>query len=255
MFEPSSKKVLLAVLVTCFVIQTGLVYSDERTGPLSDAAVRGRRIFHTEACQVCHQLYGQGGFLGPDLTNAAGRVDDARLVSLLTVGSGQMPPFGLDGAQIADVRAFLEEIDRPDLGYGQLRLGDPDQGEGPQGAFEAAVRGAAPPSAVVTGLEAYSAGMCATCHVPFRTSLVNAPDLSTATRRWDDTALADVLMSGRPERGMPPPVPPLTEAQRAGMLAYLHWLDDNRDQLEAETQRILSARTTDWSDLPWWEYR
>lgn len=255
MFEPSPKKALITVLVACFAVQTGLVYSDEKNEPLSEAAVRGRRIFHDHACQVCHQLYGQGGFLGPDLTNSAGRVDETRLVSLLTIGSGQMPPFDMDAAEIADVRAFLEEIDRPDLGAGQLRLGDPTEGMGPQAAFAAAVQAAEPPSREMQGFEVFSAGICSTCHVPFQTSVVNAPDLSTAVERWDDDALNDVLATGRPERGMPPPFPALTDVQLENAVAYLHWLNENREALAAETQRLVSARSTDWSGLPWWEYR
>jgi len=255
MFEPSSKKTLITVLVACFALQTGLVYSDDRHNPLSESAVKGRQIFHKEACQVCHQLYGQGGFLGPDLTNAASRVDQARLVSLLTVGSGQMPAFHLDEDQISDVRAFLEEIDRPDLGVGQLRLGDAQEGMGPQAAFERTVRNEAPAGPVAVGFEAFASGICATCHVPFQTSMVNAPDLSTAVERWDERALHEVLTAGRPERGMPPPVPAFTEAQREGLIAYFSWLNQNRDDLVAQTQRLVSARATDWSRLPWWEYR
>ena len=41
------------------------------------------------------------------------------------------------------MRAFLEEIDRPDIGRGQLRLGDPSMSVTPQTAFDAAVRGVA----------------------------------------------------------------------------------------------------------------
>jgi len=255
MFEPSSKKTLIAVLVACFVVQTGLVYSDDRGTPLSDEAVRGRQIFHDNACQVCHQLYGQGGFLGPDLTNAASRVDEARLVSLLTIGSGQMPAFQLDEAQIWDLQSFLQELDRPSLGVGQLRLGDPADGLGLQAAFEAAVRDAAPIAEAAAGFETFTSGICATCHVPFQTSIVNGPDLSTVVERWDDDALHQVLTAGRPERGMPPPVPAFSEGQRDGLIAYFRWLNENRDDLVIQTQRLTSGRDTDWSNLPWWEYR
>ena len=93
MFKPSSKKIMSSVLVACFVIQSGLVYSDDLDIVLSCDAVEGRKLSHDGACQVCHQLWGQGGFLGPDLTNAASRLDQTRFASLLTVRSGQMPAF------------------------------------------------------------------------------------------------------------------------------------------------------------------
>ena len=81
MFEPSFKKGLLAVLVLCFLVQSVLVYTDHVDLELSAKAIEGRRLYHESACQVCHQLWGQGGFLGPDLTNAASRVDETRLAS------------------------------------------------------------------------------------------------------------------------------------------------------------------------------
>ena len=87
---------MLCVLVACFAVQTGLVYSDDVDLQLSQQAIEGRRLFHEKACQVCHQLWGQGGFLGPDLTNSASRVDETRLASLLSVGSGQMPALHFD---------------------------------------------------------------------------------------------------------------------------------------------------------------
>jgi nitric oxide reductase subunit C len=255
MFEPNAKKILLGVLVLCFLVQTTLVYSDDRSPPLSDAAVRGRVIYHRNACQVCHQLYGQGGFLGPDLTNAARRVDDVRMATLLTVGSGQMPAMHFDRAQIDDVRAFLREIDRPEVGRGQLRLGDPGAGGGPQPAFEAAVRAASPDGFAAEGLAAVSARICSTCHVPFRTSVVGAPDLSTVVERLDYAGLRSVLTDGRPERGMPPPAPSFSEAELPAVMAWFTWLNDHRGALMAETRRLQGSVDVDWSRLPWWEFK
>lgn len=255
MFEPSSKKILLTVLVACFALQTGLVYSDDVDIHLSEDAIQGRKLFHEGSCQVCHQLWGQGGFLGPDLTNVASRIDETRLSSLLTVGSGQMPALGLDARQIAFIRAFLEEIDRPDVGRGQLRLGDPDAGTTPQGAFEATVAAATPPTKAMAGFEAFRAGVCSSCHFPFQTSIVGAPDLSTVVDRVDDAGLRTVLTDGRPALGMPPPIPGFSEDRKDEIIAYLHWLKENRPTLLAEVERRQAQRSIDWSGLSWWEFR
>ena len=254
MFKPSSKKVMLSVLVVCFAIQTGLVYSDDVDIVLSADAVEGRQLFHDGSCQVCHQLWGQGGFLGPDLTNAASRVDETRLVSLLTVGSGQMPAYGYDERQIRYVRAFLEEIDRPDVGRGQLRLGDPSSSVTPQAAFDATVRSVASAGALA-GFETYASGVCTACHFPFQTSVVGAPDLSTVVERLDDAALQDVLTNGRPERGMPPPAPALSAVERDRLIEYFRWLSENRSDLMAEWEGRQADRQVDWSRLDWWEFR
>ncbi|MGY8777895.1 MAG: c-type cytochrome [Longimicrobiales bacterium] len=255
MFQPFTKKVMLSVLVVCFAIQTGLVYSDSVDLTLSEDAVEGRKLFHDGSCQVCHQLWGQGGFLGPDLTNAASRLDETRLVSLLTVGSGQMPAFNYSPEQIGHLRAFLEEIDRPDLGRGQLRLGDPDSGTTPQAAFENAVSTLAPAGAAGAGFDTFRSGICSTCHFPFQRSIVGAPDLSTAVERVSDEELRTVLTDGRPALGMPPPIPAFSENQKTDLIAWFHWLNENRVALESETDRRMSQRSVDWSRLDWWEFR
>ena len=254
MFQPLSKKVLLSVLVACFVIQSGLVYSDDTDIVLSADAVEGRKLFHEGSCQVCHQLWGQGGFLGPDLTNASSRVDETRLASLLTVGSGQMPAYAYAGQQIQYIRSFLEEIDRPDVGRGQLRLGDPSTSVTPQAAFDAVVRAEASGDEL-EGFRTFSSGICSACHFPFQSSIVGAPDLSTVTERLDTEDLIEVLKRGRPERGMPPPSPVLSDEQLDHLIKYFDWLYQNRSGLMAEWDDRQAGRSIEWRKLNWWEFR
>jgi len=245
---------MLSVLVVCFAIQTGLVYSDDVDIELSADAVEGRELFHDGSCQVCHQLWGQGGFLGPDLTNASSRIDETRLTSLLTVGSGQMPAYQYDAEQIRSMRSFLEEIDRPDVGRGQLRLGDPATSVTPQGAFDAVVREEVSPVALA-GFEAFASGVCSACHFPFQTSVVGAPDLSMVSQRLDDAELHEVLTNGRPELGMPPPSPALSATQRDQLIEYFGWLNDHRADLMSDWELRQRERQVDWSRLDWWEFR
>jgi len=73
--------------------------------------------------------------------------------------------------------------------------------------------------------------------------------------RLDDVALHEVLRSGRPENGMPPPVPALSDAERQQVIEYFRWLNSERDALRSETERRQAGATVDWSRLPWWEYR
>ncbi len=126
----TAKRVLLAFLVACFVSLSGLVYFDPAPGPaLSEVAREGRRIWHDHNCQSCHQLYGFGGFLGPDLTNAALRVRPERLRRLLVEGSGVMPAFGLTTSEIDAVDAFLEAMN--ETGQGQAKAALLDTTEDP----------------------------------------------------------------------------------------------------------------------------
>ena len=253
MFTPARKKLLLAVLVLSFGVQTGLVYSDERSEPLSEAAREGRALWQKYACQTCHQFYGQGGFLGPDLTNAASRVDSTRLVSLLTVGSGQMPPLGFSDEESAAMAAFLREMDRPEIGRGELRMGTPGEGAGAQAAFERVIEAvvvageggvaAEALAEIGAGFAAYRTRPCSACHFPFRDSPVGAPDLSLVSGSLAPDSLDQVLAEGRPLMGMPPPVPPLDAADRAAIIAFLRFPEPRTGpQLETATEALAAYR-------------
>jgi len=257
MCKPLWKKILLTVLVLCFGVQTALVYSDARSEPLSEVALAGRVLWHQHACQTCHQFYGQGGFLGPDLTNAASRVDSARLVSLLQVGSGQMPALHMDETEVAAMSSFLNEMDRPDIGRGQLRLGSEGEPGGAQSAFDRVVSEAlvGDETGAATGFAAVQSRPCAVCHLPFRESPVGAPDLSRVAGISSPDSIEAVLTHGRPERGMPPPSPELSAEERSGVMVYLAFLSARRDELERRSVEAAVERSFDWRDVPWWEYR
>lgn len=254
MVDSATKKVLVSCLVVAFGVQTVLVYTDERQDPLSETELRGRALWHENACQVCHQIYGQGGFLGPDLTNAASRLDDSRLKSLLTVGSGQMPAYRFSPEEISDLSAYLVALDQPQLGWGQLRLGATG-GAGPWGAFDVVLANALQevPAGVSAGYRAFKARPCSACHIPLSDSPVGAPDLSMVSGRLSLEELREVLMRGRPQAGMPAPAPPFEVSEVDEIVEFLSWLALSREGLavalaSSDTPRI------DWRRIPWWEF-
>ncbi len=245
------------MLVAAFLLQTVLVYSDERTDPLDETALRGRALWHQHGCQVCHQIYGQGGFLGPDLTNVHSRIDSVRLRTLLTVGSGQMPAFRFTDQEIADVRAFLKSMDRPDLGRGQLRLGKSEDGD-PWQRFDEVVRPMLmrdEAAAIRRGWEAFRGRPCAACHQPLVASPTGAPDLSRAADRLSDDELRQVLESGRLTKGMPPPAPAFSADELSDLIAFLEWLSTERAAIEQRWETSGPDRSVNWQTVPWWEYR
>ena len=68
-------------------------------------------------------------------------------------------------------------------------------------------------------------------------------------------ALHDVLMNGRPERGMPPPAPALSETQRDRLSEYFTWLNENRSDVMTEWEGLQADRNVNWFRLDWWEFR
>ena len=74
---------------------------------------KGKAIYQQYNCQSCHQVYGLGGYLGPDLTNAWS--DPSRgeniIRALLKSGGNRMPNFNFDQQQIESLIAYLKYID------------------------------------------------------------------------------------------------------------------------------------------------
>ncbi len=63
---------ILYVLLAIFAVYNFTIYTigTESTLPnMNDQAVKGQILWQENNCTACHQLYGLGGQLGPDLTN------------------------------------------------------------------------------------------------------------------------------------------------------------------------------------------
>ena len=108
-------RTVLAVLALSFLGMSAAVYLDEGvTGEalqLSEQASLGKKIWHAENCMVCHQFFGMGGYLGPDLTNVARRIGPETIAWVVRHGRGSMPAFELEDEEVAAVTAFLVEMD------------------------------------------------------------------------------------------------------------------------------------------------
>lgn len=105
---------VLAVLGCVFAPVTGAVYRDPSAcapeAVLGPAALRGKRVWHGRNCIACHQIYGLGGYLGPDLTDAVDRIGGESVAWVLRNGRGGMPKFGLSEGEIDDLVAYLGEV-------------------------------------------------------------------------------------------------------------------------------------------------
>ncbi len=240
---------MFVVLVLCFFGQTALVYADQRTGVrLEEEARRGAQVFHEHNCQACHQIYGFGGFLGPDLTNAASRHGvlglRTRLEYVLTHGPGQMPVIDMSVTDVRALEAWLGELDR--TGVGQVRIDAADA------TFEAATSGriTRANASVQRGWEVFNKRACGSCHTPFRTTPIGAPDLTNVVMRLEPDALDLILSDGRPPR-MPAPTPAFSEGERVDVAAFFTWVSADRARLQSD---LRAARQFDWWALPWWEY-
>ena len=116
------RKALFAALALAFVIQSTLIYLDpigRQLGRLSTQAQLGREVWNKNNCQTCHQLYGQGGHLGPDLTNLGAKIPALALDAILKSGPKQMPVYSLRQNDTLALHQYFIEIDQTGTSPGQ----------------------------------------------------------------------------------------------------------------------------------------
>lgn len=103
---------LLAVVFACynwFVYTTAQPSSD--TG-LSISAQKGQALWLQHNCNSCHQLYGLGGYLGPDLTNVYSTKGKPYIKTMLNSGIRIMPRFAFSEEEKEHIAVFLEEVNK-----------------------------------------------------------------------------------------------------------------------------------------------
>jgi nitric oxide reductase subunit C len=107
------KIVTAVILLTAFLGYSFMLYSSIPLQPvtMSDEAARGKVLWQQHNCTACHQVYGLGGFLGPDLTNEYSLRGPAQIRAFLTVGTATMPVYQMPEEDISALTAYLKHID------------------------------------------------------------------------------------------------------------------------------------------------
>ena len=107
--------VILFVIFSAFSWMVYAHCDDNNNEGFPDQHVNaGWKIWQSKNCQSCHQLYGLGGYMGPDLTNTnseKGKGCDYIKVFILN-GTGRMPNFHLTNTEADDVARFLAWVDK-----------------------------------------------------------------------------------------------------------------------------------------------
>jgi len=114
---PSVYRLILAVFMVVFTIYNYRVYtsSGQNTIPgMSNQAKHGEDLWQKSNCTSCHQLYGLGGYMGPDLTNIVSRPNKGPIYikAFLNSGVKAMPKFNFSEKEKDNIIAFLTHIDR-----------------------------------------------------------------------------------------------------------------------------------------------
>lgn len=75
---------------------------------------KGKALFQDYNCTACHQIYGLGGYLGPDLTTAWSDKTrgEAYIRAMLRSGGARMPMYNFTDNEIDALAAYLKFADR-----------------------------------------------------------------------------------------------------------------------------------------------
>lgn len=112
------KLLVLAVLLVLFFSYSFMVYTigtePENGGKISAAAVEGKMVWQKYNCISCHQLYGLGGYMGPDLTNVISAPGKGKHFAraFIATGSSKMPNFKLSEKEMETLLEFLNYVDK-----------------------------------------------------------------------------------------------------------------------------------------------
>lgn len=103
-------------LFALYFTYTGFVYTQgtEISSPktlLNTTARKGKNLFQEHNCIACHQVFGLGGYLGPDLTNVISLKTEAYARVIIENGTLAMPNFHFSPDEVNALLAYLTAID------------------------------------------------------------------------------------------------------------------------------------------------
>ena len=86
---------------------------------MNENAIRGKLLFQKYNCTSCHQLYGLGGYLGPELTTVISQQGKGEFYAnaFLKSGTQRMPDFHLSEEEVNDLVQFLKYVDKTAVTY------------------------------------------------------------------------------------------------------------------------------------------
>lgn len=104
---------LMLVLTVVFLSYSLYLYAFLPVHPAktSEETMAGKEIWQQHNCNACHQVYGLGGYLGPDLTNVYSSRGEAYIKAFLSSGTTTMPDFHLTAPEINALLAYLRNTD------------------------------------------------------------------------------------------------------------------------------------------------
>jgi len=113
MASEKQKITVMILLAFAFFSYSFYLYSSlpVKNSPIDETADKGKFVWQQYNCNACHQVYGLGGFLGPDLTNTYSLKGKDYIKAFLYSGTTTMPNFHLSETEINALLAWLKHTD------------------------------------------------------------------------------------------------------------------------------------------------
>lgn len=106
-------------LVLLFGCYNAMIYfqpsssSKTQVQKMTKEAIAGEQLWQENNCTSCHQIYGLGGYLGPDVTNVISNPTKGEeyVKAILNSGINAMPQFHFDENEKNQIISFLKHVD------------------------------------------------------------------------------------------------------------------------------------------------
>lgn len=103
------------LLLSVFFFYSGYLYlatpSSQQSLVEVPGAHKGKMLWQEKNCVACHQVFGLGGYLGPDLTNVYSLKGPVYIKAFIANGTSVMPNFGFSEAEMEDLIAYMKMLD------------------------------------------------------------------------------------------------------------------------------------------------
>lgn len=116
--KDQSKLLIFTLLSAAFLSYSFFLYSGNSayTSTEGTSTDRGKRLWQEKNCISCHQIYGLGGYLGPDLTNSWSQRGPDYIKAFLRSGTVVMPNYGFSENEVEDLARYMKSIDESGIG-------------------------------------------------------------------------------------------------------------------------------------------
>ncbi|MCA0426451.1 MAG: cytochrome c [Bacteroidetes bacterium] len=103
-------------LLISWIVYLGVLLAEpvKSESLLNQTEQQGKQLWQKHNCQSCHQLFGLGGYLGPDLTSIQNKIPNRDVFQILVkTGNQTMPAYNLNPQEVDALYQFLLAQNRP----------------------------------------------------------------------------------------------------------------------------------------------